>query len=72
MSDAGVCCAPSRGGEGETRTVEASERPPTKEGMVEIPGGTFWMGSDDSSDSSTGNVGFRCVRDGSSYRLRLK
>ena len=28
--------------------IEASKRRPTEDGMVEIPGGTFWMGSDDS------------------------
>jgi formylglycine-generating enzyme len=48
VSDPGGCCAPSRGGEGATRAVEASERGLTTSGMVEIPGGTFWMGSDDS------------------------
>jgi formylglycine-generating enzyme len=48
VSDAGGCCAPSRGGEGATTAIAASKRRPTKDGMVEIPGGTFWMGSDDS------------------------
>ena len=42
-----MCCAPSRGGRGETVTVEARGGLVGTDGMVPVPGGTFWIGSDD-------------------------
>jgi formylglycine-generating enzyme required for sulfatase activity len=48
VSDAGGCCAPSRGGGGQAAAIEPGELAGTVAGMVEIPGGTFWMGSEDS------------------------
>lgn len=42
------CCSPSRGGAGESTAVAGLRSgPDTTDGMVPVPAGRFWMGSDD-------------------------
>ena len=43
----GGCCSPSRGGQGEIWAAEAGSRRGDTDGMVLVPAGSFWMGSDD-------------------------
>jgi formylglycine-generating enzyme required for sulfatase activity len=47
VSDASPCCGPSRGGPGEATAVEPGEGAGSTEGMVSVPGGAFWLGSED-------------------------
>ena len=46
MSDGG-CCSPSRGGAGESPAVARALGRGATDGMVLVPTGSFWMGSDD-------------------------
>ena len=43
----GGCCSPSRGGQGELSAAVYDSRAGDTTGMVLVPAGSFWMGSDD-------------------------
>ena len=47
MSTGAPCCGPSRGGLGEATRVAPGTRAGADDGMMPIPLGTFWMGSED-------------------------
>ena len=47
MSDDDGCCSPSRGGAGESPAVARGSGRGVTNGMVLVPAGSFWMGSDD-------------------------
>jgi sulfatase modifying factor 1 len=47
MTQEAACCGPSRGGSGEATTVAPGSNAVSTDGMVSIPGGTFWVGSED-------------------------
>jgi formylglycine-generating enzyme len=47
VTEQAACCGPSRGGSGEATTVAPGSSAASSDGMVSIPGGTFWLGSED-------------------------